>query len=53
MAGDWETKKFEFKIIAHKFKGTTFIIKTCMYLDFNIIFVKKKFKQNGKYEHHN
>lgn len=53
MADDWEKKKFDIKIVAHKFKGTVFINKTCIYLDFNIIFLKKKFKQNGKYKHHN
>lgn len=51
MAGDWKKNKFEIKIIAQTFKGTAFIIKTCIYLDFNKIFVKKKFKQNGKYKH--
>lgn len=53
MAGDWEKKKFEIKIIVHKFRGTVFINKTCIYLEFNIVFVKKIFKQNGKYENRN
>lgn len=45
MAGDWE-KKIEIQTIAHKFKGMLFVNKTCIYLDFNLIFVKKKSKQN-------
>lgn len=42
MAGDWKEKKFKIKSIARKFKGTLFINMACTYLDFNMIFVKKK-----------